>query len=150
MMMMMMMRKMMRKRRCSYSRFERVLVDVDPRMDTYTPVCVYARMHSVHLGASQRKCRKICSQTASRSSLAPQTLNVQESTFSSTRNSALRLSFSRRSPSLRRMSRMTKTFLKTRNTRRTVKRRNNLRDRHLLSCFSKSVHSGTRRYPLQI
>jgi hypothetical protein len=48
------------------------------------------------------------------------------------------------------MSRMTKTFLKTRNTRRTVKRRNNLRDRHLLSCFSKSVHSGTRRYPLQI
>jgi len=143
MMMMMMMMKVMRKRRCSYSRGERVL-------DTYTPVCVYARMHSVHLGASQRKCRKICSQTASRSSLAPQTLNVQESTFSSTRNSALRLSFSRRSPSLRRMSRTTKTFLKTRNTRRTVKRRNNLRDRHLLSCFSKSVHSGTRRYPLQI
>jgi len=148
-MMMMMMRKMMRKRRCSYSRCERVLVDVD-RTDTYTPVCVYARMHSVHLGASQRKCRKICSQTASRSSLAPQTLNVQESTFSSTRNSALRLSFSQRSPSLRRMSRMTKTFLKTRNTRRTVKRRNNPRDRHLLSCSSKSVHSGTRRYPLQI
>ena len=142
MMMMMMMMKVMRKRRCSYSRGERVL-------DTYV-VCVYARMHSVHLGASQRKCRKICSQTASRSSLAPQTLNVQESTFSSTRNSALRLSFSRRSPSLRRMSRTTKTFLKTRNTRRTVKRRNNLRDRHLLSCFSKSVHSGTRRYPLQI
>lgn len=135
----------MRKRRCSHSRCERVL-----RMDTYTPVCVYARMHSVHLGASQRKCRKICSQTASRSSLAPQTLKVQESTFSSTHNSALRLSFSRRSPSLRRMSRMTKTFLKTRNTRRTVKRRNNPRDRHLLSCFSKSVHSGTRRYPLQI
>ena len=140
-MMMMMMRKMMRKRRCSYSRCERVLVDV---------VCVYARMHSVHLGASQRKCRKICSQTASRSSLAPQTLNVQESTFSSTRNSGLQLSFSRRSPSLRRMLRTTKTFLKTRNTRRTVKRRNNLRDRHLLSCSSKSVHSGTRRYPLQI
>ena len=63
-------------------RCERVLVDV---------VCVYARMHSVHLGASQRKCRKICSQTASRSSLVPQTLNVQESTFSSTRNSGLQL-----------------------------------------------------------
>ena len=136
----MMMMVIMRKRRCSYSRW----------MDTYTPVCVYARMHSVHLDASQRKCRKICSQTASRSSLAPQTLNVQESTFSSTRNSGLRLSFSRRSPSLRRMLRTTKTFLKTRNTRRTVKRRNNLRDRHLLSCYSKSVHSGTRRYPLQI
>ena len=146
---MMMMRKMMRKRRCSYSRCERVLVDVD-RMDTYTPVCVYARMHSVHLGASQRKCRKICSQTASRSSLAPQTLNVQESTVSSTRNSGVRRWFWRRSPSLRRMLRMTKTFLKTRNTRRTVKRRNNPRDRHLLPCSSKSVHSGTRRYPLQI
>jgi hypothetical protein len=48
------------------------------------------------------------------------------------------------------MSRTTKTFLKTRNTRRTVKRRNNLRGRHLLPCSSKSVHSGTRRYPLQI